>query len=517
MNFFARMMLIINCLFICLLAPRGLAHAAELHFPTADQFLALSDEQQLQYLRGLREIAASMTHESSLFAEYRSQFLQYLVLSTHRLANAGASDFDTQIQQARTSFDYFKNNSKRTSDREAKRKMAVDAFKTLARAFDQATANDDRAAKVAILAAYRQLETALAQPGENLTDGIPASSITYISSQGKRLQTSVDNPPTNSPGARVFAKAAERKPAKPVAGTRSRASQQKERAASPAVGASPRPQASAAPTPGTSPKPAPSNAPVTKANSDLELLRQRLIEKLGAQPMNQYDRSGCMYAGNILLGSSCEPPTALPEYLQEKFKDKSILDPEKFKCKQGQALCNPLLFGFDFDAKTPDEVKTKCEDIAQIKNCFQYSVPICIPADVTATRICKKKTESEKYIKRAQELIKAKPEAFTIFTENYKTICDKDFIDKNRFVYQDSSGKPRSNSTYYRDDILNTCEGAASRFDKLYESTIGTKFDFKKAAKGGTPGGGGNTSSGAAGSAIPAGKNGTPVPDAGKK
>lgn len=493
--------LLLTAILFCGLLPISRVYAKNksttLAFPTVEQFLALTEDQQIQYLRGLQEITSQMVHGSSLFAEYRYQYLHYFALTSSQVANA--AEVSQAVIEAKRQFENFKSASSST-DEEERNRLATEPFVRLSRAFDQANREDDRVAKAEILRAYQDLQRQLSSSRGSLS----AKSWNYIETQGDRLQKTVRNPrnstvvrPKSDPQPRPHREPKDRTqkpPSQPVRTPRSDGSKAVNaiEAASPRLVPKPQPPPSA-------PAPAPASANEARQVIPTPAVTSNPPPAVAQPAEANFSRSGCMYAGFILISDRCDAPSTLPE----QFKAKTPFDEEKFKCEKGQAICNPLLFGFDI--KAPEAAEKNCEDIAQITSCYQYAVPVCTPVSRTATKECKEKTDSEKYLKRAQALIKTKKDLFTKFTDDFRTICDKDFIEQNKLIYYDSAGKKRNNPDYYKNDILSTCERAAPKFEQLYESTIGSKFNYKAAAVNGS-----STSGSSAGISPSKGSNAPP-------
>lgn len=168
---------------------------------------------------------------------------------------------------------------------------------------------------------------------------------------------------------------------------------------------------------------------------------------------SKFTFSGCLYAGFALLAEKCEGPNSLPN----NYAKQNTLNFNSFKCDSSLIICNPLFYGFESD----------CEIAEATDSCKNKIRPLCIKPSISATANCRDKSKADIYLKRALALIKNEPSLFEQFTKDFEQLCNPELISKNRLVYFNSKGVARSNSSYIKNDILNTCQAAKPRLIQI--------------------------------------------------
>lgn len=153
----------------------------------------------------------------------------------------------------------------------------------------------------------------------------------------------------------------------------------------------------------------------------------------------------CIYAGFVIYGDKCSPNKKLPSDF-----NLSEVRSEMFKCEtDSEILCNPLLFGF----------KKNCFKLETKEICSEK--PLCIERSVNATKNCLKLSDSTDQLNQVLELWKnpKNKDVYEKFTKDLNKLCNAENIASN--------------------DVKQTCQVAARRFNKIIETNYPTKLDLK--------------------------------------
>ena len=153
----------------------------------------------------------------------------------------------------------------------------------------------------------------------------------------------------------------------------------------------------------------------------------------------------CIYAGFVIYGDKCSPNKKLPtDFVLNEIRN------DMFKCEtDSEILCNPLLFGF----------KKNCFKLETKEICSEK--PLCIERSVNATKNCLKLSDSTDQLNQVLELWKnpKNKAVYEKFTKDLNKLCNAENIASN--------------------DVKQTCQVAARRFNKIIETNYPTKLDLK--------------------------------------
>ncbi len=153
----------------------------------------------------------------------------------------------------------------------------------------------------------------------------------------------------------------------------------------------------------------------------------------------------CIYAGFVIYGDKCSPNKKLPtDFVLHEIRT------DMFKCESdSEILCNPLLFGF----------KKNCFKLETKEVCSEK--PVCIERSVNATKNCLKLSDSTEQLNQVLELWKnpKNKDVYEKFTKDLNKLCNAENIASN--------------------DVKQTCQVAARRFNKIIETNYPTKLDLK--------------------------------------
>lgn len=153
----------------------------------------------------------------------------------------------------------------------------------------------------------------------------------------------------------------------------------------------------------------------------------------------------CIYAGFVIYGDKCSPNKKLPtDFVLHEIRN------DMFKCESdSEILCNPLLFGF----------KKNCFKLETKEVCSEK--PLCIERSVNATKNCLKLSDSTEQLNQVLELWKnpKNKDIYEKFTKDLNKLCNAENIASN--------------------DVKQTCQVAARRFNKIIETNYPTKLDLK--------------------------------------
>lgn len=174
----------------------------------------------------------------------------------------------------------------------------------------------------------------------------------------------------------------------------------------------------------------------------------------------------CMYAG-FVLKENCKAPSVLPG-------DMNLLgiNKENFICDKSQVLCNPLLFGGNLSCplvdvkKEKDPAKNK-EAIAANAKCLNQMTGQCQPKSRSATSECLKNANKiPGNLQITAALIHANPKEWNEYANSFHGLCDESKIDKNAFTKKKGEVH-RQDQERVENDIALTCEWARTRLAKL--------------------------------------------------
>ncbi len=187
-----------------------------------------------------------------------------------------------------------------------------------------------------------------------------------------------------------------------------------------------------------------SNAPVAREAQDQKVKTPSTKSqsvKTESDPTAPY----CIYAGFVIYGDKCSPNKKLPtDFVLSEIRT------DMFKCEtDSEILCNPLLFGF----------KKNCFKVESKEICSEK--PLCIERSVNATKNCLKLSDSTEQLNQVLELWKnpKNKDVYEKFTKDLNKLCNAENIASN--------------------DVKQTCQVAARRFNKIIETNFPTKLDLK--------------------------------------
>lgn len=153
----------------------------------------------------------------------------------------------------------------------------------------------------------------------------------------------------------------------------------------------------------------------------------------------------CIYAGFVIYGDKCSPNKKLPtDFVLSEIRT------DMFKCEtDSEILCNPLLFGY----------KKNCFKVETKEICSEK--PVCIERSVNATKNCLKLSDSTEQLNQVLEIWKnpKNKDVYEKFTKDLNKLCNAESIASN--------------------DVKQTCQVAARRFNKIIETNYPTKLDLK--------------------------------------
>lgn len=153
----------------------------------------------------------------------------------------------------------------------------------------------------------------------------------------------------------------------------------------------------------------------------------------------------CIYAGFVIYGDKCSANKKLPtDFVLNEIR------PNMFKCdSENEILCNPLLFGF----------KKNCFKLENKEVCSEK--PLCIERSVSATKNCLKLSDETEQLNQILELWKnpKNRKVYEKFTKDLNQLCNAENIASN--------------------DVKQTCQVAARRFNKIIETNYPGKVDLK--------------------------------------
>lgn len=176
---------------------------------------------------------------------------------------------------------------------------------------------------------------------------------------------------------------------------------------------------------------------------------------------DNFEFSSCLYSGFVINSTVCKPPREIPA----NFTLMDNIDKMKFTCAaSNEAICNPLLFGYEGDCSV--DLKSAQINI-DVRACLAKSKPVCVVPSVDATKNCTEKTKSDKYLDRAVAVIKAKPAMLDQYLKDFSTLCDPTKTEKNKLIYKNADGSDRSNAAGIKKDIEDTCKVAQPRVELL--------------------------------------------------
>ncbi len=187
-------------------------------------------------------------------------------------------------------------------------------------------------------------------------------------------------------------------------------------------------------------QPTPSSVPKMS-----EKLKQKESSTQKAKTETDPTAPYCIYAGFVIYGDKCSPNKKLPSDF-----NLSEVRSEMFKCEtDSEILCNPLLFGF----------KKNCFKLETKEICSEK--PLCIERSVNATKNCLKLSDSTDQLNQVLELWKnpKNKDVYEKFTKDLNKLCNAENIASN--------------------DVKQTCQVAARRFNKIIETNYPTKLDLK--------------------------------------
>lgn len=171
----------------------------------------------------------------------------------------------------------------------------------------------------------------------------------------------------------------------------------------------------------------------------------------------------CMYAGFVIKNHPCIGPNKLPW-------DIKGLDENKFVCKSGAILCNPLLFGFKATCDW-----SKADDPKAAESCFNTAEPFCVSKGLYATKKCGEASNSDAALESAVRLIHNDPATFNLYSKSFDDLCNKNLINFNSYEGQ----RLPKNTERTKNDIKRTCDGARKRMADLKKRYT----DFKESQK----------------------------------
>jgi len=160
----------------------------------------------------------------------------------------------------------------------------------------------------------------------------------------------------------------------------------------------------------------------------------------------------CMYSGFVIKDDPCMAPKTLPWELKG-------LDSKNFTCSGGLVLCNPLVFG----------VQTKCDwnnalEKDRTKACWDGAKPYCVKKGKFPTKDCAELSQNDGSLQAAAELIRNNPDVYKQFAKSFDELCNKNMINLNGY-----GNKKRSEASkqYIKNDIEVTCAVARERMDDV--------------------------------------------------
>jgi hypothetical protein len=183
--------------------------------------------------------------------------------------------------------------------------------------------------------------------------------------------------------------------------------------------------------------------PVEKSRPKEHVTQEVKSEKVKAE--TDSTAPYCIYAGFVIYGDKCSPNKKLPkDFVLSEIRT------DMFKCESdSEILCNPLLFGF----------KKNCFKLEDKDVCSEK--PLCIERSVNATKNCLKLSDSTEQLNQVLELWKnpKNKDVYEKFAKDLNKLCNEENIVSN--------------------DVKQTCQVAARRFNKIIETNYPTKMDLK--------------------------------------
>ena len=174
----------------------------------------------------------------------------------------------------------------------------------------------------------------------------------------------------------------------------------------------------------------------------------------------------CMYAGFVLKGD-CKAPTQLPKDLKLVG-----ITPDHFSCDKSLVLCNPLIFGGAGSCPVVPKMKKQTD-----AKCLIDMKGFCKPKSNSATKDCLEEAEKSPHnLENTALLIHANPDAWNEYTNSFHELCDEEKIAQNSFTKKKGS-KNRTDQDHVKQDIEKTCGWARERLLKLRNDV---KIDLKK-------------------------------------
>lgn len=196
--------------------------------------------------------------------------------------------------------------------------------------------------------------------------------------------------------------------------------------------------------------------PVTTLNENKDVLNKLL------QISEAY---ACMNSGFIIKN----PPCRAPQNLKDFYKINGV-NSESFQCPNGKQICNPLLFG------VKNEVcNFRSTELAESrKKCFEKVYPpgelvYCVRNGPNATQQCHDLSQDPQSIGNAAAIINLNPDAWEQYRNEFRKLCDEQFIDYKKLEENYKLNKRKFNQTYIKNDIKNTCAVAKKRITELNE------------------------------------------------
>lgn len=155
----------------------------------------------------------------------------------------------------------------------------------------------------------------------------------------------------------------------------------------------------------------------------------------------------CIYAGFPIENEACHGGLqTLPTQLQG-------LDSKKFVCKPNEAMCNPILFGFNSSCNWKEHPKPT-------DPCLTKATPYCVSHSHTATQGCIDQTNSDPSFASAIFLAQHNQAAYRKLQDALRSICNNP--DKLNLGNESDAQKTAS-----KQDVQSTCKTVSNRTTAL--------------------------------------------------
>lgn len=175
----------------------------------------------------------------------------------------------------------------------------------------------------------------------------------------------------------------------------------------------------------------------------------------------------CMHTGFVVKKDPCTGYQKIPDWMGID----GVIEKNK-SCQTGFSVCNPIIFGLQFD--NPDKCKSLLDG-----ECSKTAKPFCARRGLWPTEECHKMAtaNSNNGTAVAAEISsQIKPSLYEEFKKDMEVLCDPEKIKTNPFA-EYRNGVKRSDKTAQavRDDLAQTCGWATKQLNLLNETVVDNK------------------------------------------